>query len=155
MGRSFVSAVLMLGLATIAGKGKAEAQPTPEAIVGYTIAFYSQGADPATAQPVQSNQYALNAITCGQSPKITAPTTTVVNPARVSFDDPSDPANKDCIITLNQATTIYAVPIGTYVAYGYARGATQTSARSAASNPFSRQVVPVPPPVPTGFRAIQ
>ena len=141
--------ILLLTLLLIISR-TARAQTTPETPVSYTLDFFAQGVNPATGSPVLTNSYPLSAVSCNQ-PATPTPTGTIVNPTAAAFADPVN-AGKDCIINLNQATTIFAIPIGNYFATLKAVGATLTSSRSNNSNPFAHQVVPAAPGVPLNLR---
>jgi hypothetical protein len=93
-----------------------------------------------------------SAASCNQ-PFVAAPSGTVANPTHLRIVDP-DVVTRDCVWVLNQQATIFAVPVGTYVARGIARGATLASARSLPSNPFARVVTPAVPPAPTNLRIV-
>lgn len=126
----------------------AAAQTTPEIPTSWKVDFFAQGVNPTTGQPVQSNTFAAGAFTCGQPP-VAAPTGTVVNPGQIHWDDPSA-SGKTCGLTFNQTVTIFAIPIGNYVATVIGIGPTQgAGGRSAASNPFSHAIVLASPSVPT------
>jgi hypothetical protein len=117
------------------------------AVTKYSLLIIAPGANPATASPVQSTDYLVNAFVCNQvAPTVPA---SVTNPTQFFFDDPAN-VGKVCIASLT-ATTLTALPN----APGYVGVVTatddlgQVSARSAASNPFNRQG---PPAAPTGIR---
>lgn len=109
-------------------------------IVSYQEQTFAPGVDPTTGSPIQTNTYAASLATCNQAPPVVPPT--VTNPTRIFFDDAAN-AGKVCIVTLASAL-LPALPNG--VGYVSTLSQTdnlgQTSPRSAASNPFSRQAGP-------------
>jgi hypothetical protein len=119
------------------------------AITKYDQQVFAPGVSPVTGSPQWTNSYVASLAVCGQT--LVVGTGSVVNPTKIAFDDPNA-AGKVCIITLASAL-LTALPNGV----GYTSTLTQTdnlgqtSARSAASNPFDKQGVPG---VLTGLRVV-
>ena len=129
------------------------AAQTPEAVVSWDVEFFLAGVNPATGSPIQTANFTKAASACNQA-KVSVPGGTLVNPGRIVLDDP-DVANRDCVLGPNAAVTIGSLPFGVaHFATSRTRGVTTVSDRSAASNPFSRVSVPLPPAVPTGLRVV-
>lgn len=106
----------------------------------YDQQVFAPGVDPSTGAPLWTNTYQASAALCDQA----APTVpaVVANPTQIVFDDPAH-AGRVCAITI-ASTLLVALPNQS----GYVTTLTQTdtlgqtSARSAASNPFTKQGVP-------------
>jgi hypothetical protein len=93
-----------------------------------------------------------SAASCGQAR--VNPVLPVINPTSIHLEDPAN-ATLDCTLAATSGVLV-GIPVGAgYVATAKARGATLTSARSAASNPFTRAVVPVAPIAPVPPRIIR
>jgi len=110
-------------------------------IASYTWEVFAPGVSPVTGSPISvTNFQALNA-SCNQAPP-TIPAN-VVNPVAIIFDDAAN-FGRVCIINI-PSNTLVALPNQP----GYLSTLSQTdtigqlSARSAASNPFARQSVPL------------
>ncbi len=134
---------LVLVLALIAAPAAAQ---SPN-IVKYDQQVFAPGVDPAAGAPLWTNTYQVSAAACNQAPP-TVPAT-VVNPTQVVFDDPAA-AGRVCTIAL-ASTLLTALPnqAGYLTTLTQTDTLGQTSARSAASNPFGRQG---PPAAPTSVR---
>lgn len=102
----------------------------------YILKVTAQG---ATA-PVSTTTLAASGFACAQTPKIATPTTTVLNPTKLVFDDPSSPSTADCVFVDNGSGPLLSIPFGAtvYTAVVDVVNVAGTSADSAASNPFSR-----------------
>lgn len=111
------------------------------ATVSYAQQVFAPGVSTATGTPIFVNTYTASAFVCNQA-ALVIPPGGVTNPTQVSFDDVAN-AGKACVASL-VSTLLPALPNGT----GYLSTMTQTdnlgqtSARSAASNPFGRQGAP-------------
>lgn len=109
-------------------------------IAQYHQLVFGPGVDPQTGSPIWTNDYTATAATCN----LVAPTVpaTVTNPTAIFFDDQAHPG-MSCQILI-ASTMLPAIPNGP----GYVAVLTQTdnlgqtSARSAASNPFAKQGIP-------------
>ena len=147
--RTILAAVLWLACASLS----AHAQTVQEAVVSWDVEFFAQGVNTATGSPIQAaTNFLLSTAACNQA-FFAIPPASVLNPTVMQV---SDPVNVGRACTLSNASAILmGVPIGAgYTATAKARGATTVSARSAASNPFDRAVVLVPPPVPAAVRVL-
>lgn len=146
-GRLLLAALVVMAFPAICG-----AQDVPEQVLGWDVEFFAAGVNTQTGSPMLGPINFLKAqAQCGQ-PKQPVPSGSVLNPTAMAVQDPNDPT-KDCVLGPNVAGVLLSVPIGTnYLATLRAKGATQTSARSAPSNPFDRALVPVAPPVPSGVK---
>jgi hypothetical protein len=147
MRRSMIHSLLALALLTLALPAYAQG-----AITKYTLLVIAPGQNPATAAPVQTTDLAVGVVTCNQTPPPGWPpplTAAPTNPTTLRWDDPVN-AGKLCSAPL-AGTLLTALPN----APGYIGVLTatddigQVSARSAASNPFTRQGAPA---VPTTVR---
>ena len=124
---------------------------TPEVPVSLDVLWCAAGTVPATCTPVQTNplNFTMASGSCGlgKLPSPAAPID-VAAVVKIRVDNPANPAT-DCEWNLAPSATIYSVPIGNYFAVAQYRGATLVSARSAASNPFTKPApIPLPSPVP-------
>lgn len=142
--RLLIACVVFLGTAALAS-----AQVVPEQTLSWDVEFWAAGVNPATGSPIQAANILKSASTCNLTP-VPVPTGVVLNPTKIYVDDP-DNAGRSCqLAPTTSAGLLMSVPLGSnHFATARARGATLVSARSAASNPFSRAIVPAPPPVPT------
>lgn len=122
---------LVVALLLLAARAFAQDAPT-----SYELRIYQGG-----TAPVSTTTFLASAVTCGLA-KVTVPTTTIVNPVRVIWEDPADPT-KDCIA--DQSTYLLARPVGTYTASLVAVNEAGASAESARSNPFARSLPPDSP----------
>lgn len=143
---------LIISLALTLIAAPAFAQTVPETLVSWDVEFFANGVNTATGSPIQATNFLLSAAACNQT--FTAiPAGTLLNPTGIQVTDPVN-AGKACTLA-NASTVLMSVPIGIgYKATAKARGATTVSARSAASNPFDRAVVLVPPSVPVEIRIL-
>jgi hypothetical protein len=139
----FAFVLLILSAVTVS------AQQVPETIVSWDLEVFASGVNTATGSPIYGPlNFLRSTSTCGQA-KVTVPSI-VINPSIISVDDPAD-TTKACHLGPNSAGVLISAPLGTGLrATLRAKGATLSSPRSAASNPFDRSVVPVAPVVPTG-----
>lgn len=144
---------LMLSIALILFAAPSFAQTVPEALVSWDVEFFAQGVNPATGSPIQAaTNFLLSAASCNQT-FVVIPPGSVLNPTVIQIADTAN-VGKACTLS-NASTMLMSVPVGIgYKATAKARGATLASARSAASNPFDRAVVVVPPPVPAEIRIL-
>lgn len=127
-----------------------------EAVVSWDVRIFLSGVNPDTGMPVQVTTYLKSTSRCNQA-KVPSPGDPVVNPTRIVLDDPDTlpVASRDCILGPNASGNLSALPFGfAYVAVAVANGATLTSTRSAASNPFARAQVPTAPQPVTGLRVV-
>lgn len=119
------------------------------AITRYDQQVFAPGVSPVTGSPQWTNSYVASLAVCGQT--LVVGSGSVVNPTKLAFDDPAAPG-KVCVITF-ASVLLTALPNGV----GYTSTITQTdnlgqtSARSAASNPFDKQGVPA---VLTGLKVV-
>lgn len=125
------------------------AQTSPMVPDALKVEFFAMGVDPTSGQPTQTHTIPKSAAKCGVAAQ-TPPVELMINPTTLSVTDPAD-ATKDCVWTLNQTVTIFALPIGAnFAAYAtWFQGATQASARSGSSNLFVRRVLSTPIPAPS------
>lgn len=110
-----------------------------QTLVSYQLQVYQPGVNPATGTPFQTDSIPASAVVCNQAP-VTVPSGTVFNPRTVAFNDPSN-AGRACVV--DRSAFLLGLPIpsgsGAYVAtMTVTDDRAMTSARSAASNPFSR-----------------
>ena len=128
------------------------AQTTPEAVVSWDVDIYAAGATPGTSAPVSTMNFAKASAVCNLAPL--ASPGSVTNPTKLLVGDPVT-SGRDCQLGPTTSdgflSSLPAQP--NMFATAIARGATLTSARSAASNPFNR-VVTVAPLVPTSLRVV-
>lgn len=109
-------------------------------ITKYDQQVFAPGVDPAVGAPLWTNTYQATAAVCNQAPPTVA--AVVTNPTQIVFDDLAN-AGRVCTIVI-ASSLLPALPNQA----GYVTTLTQTdtlgqtSARSAASNPFSKQGVP-------------
>lgn len=146
--------ILALGVLLIASL--ASAQVAPEPTVSWDIEFWSAGVNTATGTPITSVNILVSASTCDLAPTpANTPTGTIVNPTRIYVDDPARPGRRCQMAPTTSSGLLMSLPAQAGMfATALGRGATLTaSARSAASNPFSRLVV-APPPVATGVGVV-
>lgn len=147
--KKFVLALTFGGLASVAS-----AQVVPEAVVSWDVEFYVAGVAPGVGSPISTSNFAKSTATCGV-PTVGLPGGTIVSPTKIRVDDPLN-VGLDCILgPTTSAGLLLALPLGNGIfGVAIARGATLVSARSAASNPFNRAIVPAPPIVPTNLRVL-
>jgi hypothetical protein len=143
---------LLLVLLFISVSSVVSAQTVPEVVVSWDVSFWSAGVNPDTGSPISTSNFTKAGAQCNQ-PLVPAPTLPVVNPTKISLDDP-DVAGRSCILgPTTSSGVLMALPLGNGIfATVIGRGATLQSARSAVSNPFNRAIVPAPPIVPTSLR---
>lgn len=127
-----------------------EAQTTPEAVVSWDIEIYAAGAIPGTNTPVSIMNFTKATATCNLTP--IANPGTVSNPTKIFLGDPIN-AGKDCQVgpTTSDGFLMSLPAQAGMFAIAIAKGATLSSARSAASNPFNR-VITIAPVVPANLR---
>jgi len=140
----------MFGVAMTAAIVMTAAVPVrAQAVTGYTVRVYNQGA----AQPVQApTQFQAADFTCNQdAPAGTAGGTLVTNPSKILFDDPAN-AGKVCIWTDPGTGVLFSLPFGTtvYEATITALNSAGESPESVRSNPFGRPGTVAP--APTGLK---
>lgn len=133
----------LFALVMLAGLPTAARAQTYEAPLGWRLRLWPQGANTSTSSPLSETLFYAADVTCGQTK--TASPGTVTDPGHVEFDDPDD-GTKACRLTVNQATTIFVLPVGNYFATLKAF-ASNTTDDSAHSNAFTRSA-PTPPPDP-------
>jgi hypothetical protein len=142
-----------LALFLVLMPGILQAQDVPEAVVSWDVEFFAAGVNPATGSPISpAVNFLRSAAACGQAR--VSPVLPVVNPTAIRLEDPANAA-LDCALAAS-AGVLVGIPVGAgYVATAKAHGATLASVRSAASNPFSRAVIVVPPLVPAPPRIVR
>lgn len=136
--------ILVLALLAIA------APLAAQTIVSSKQEIFAAGVSTLTGSPVQTNVFLAAGTVCNQTAPVVP--ALVVNPQRFLYDDPAN-AGKVCIQTMTSAQ-LAAIPNGAgYLAtLSVTDDLGQTSARSAASNPFSQQGAPA---APTGYKAVR
>jgi hypothetical protein len=114
-----------------------------QAITGYDVKFYNQGAQ-------ASFQTTSVAFTCNQT-KPAAPSGTALNPSTIAFNDPAN-AGKACLYTDPGTGVLGSLPFGAqaYEATVVAKNTAGSSPESARSNLFTRPGAV--PPAPQGLQ---
>lgn len=118
-----------------------------QAITGYTMNVYQQGATTATS----SHTFPVSELTCGQ-PRVIPPPN-VSNPRYVRIFDPANPSTLDCVWDSGATSgPLYSIPFSPTTVYEVALRANNAAGpgpESARSNPFNRPgTVPAAPPQP-------
>lgn len=117
-----------------------------QAPTGYVLKLSTVAGAAVSTTPI-----ALSAVTCGVTPKATAPAG-VTNPKKVVWDDPTQPTTADCVYTDPGTGPLFALPFGAtaYRAIVATVNDAGTAADSLPSNSFTHPGTVAP--VLTGIR---
>jgi concanavalin A-like lectin/glucanase superfamily protein len=115
-----------------------------EAVVSWDLEVMTRDGGPEST-PIAIGNFPKSGALCDLM-EAAAPATPVVNPTLARVTDPEH-AGRECELVIE--SFILGLPVGTgYTSAARAKGATSTSGRSAASNPFDRVAVVKPPATP-------
>lgn len=136
-------AIALAAVLSLSSRGQAQT------IASYEVQFYQPGVDATTGAPFTTLTIPASSVTCNQA-KSALPSTPIINPKKISWDDPANPTTRDCVV--DASTFLMALPVvsGSYTATMTATDSVPlTSTRSAPSNPFGRSA---PPAARTGLK---